>query len=146
MRYLFLSILAILVIKKASALDFDFIIVGDECKMLISFNLPSDDALKVGEADKPILLCKRNSRVITCDITHESEPEKGIEKTFNVEIDTPPYLLFSTENYSDSVYINSGNLSGSFTSRALGENYLGHKVCSATFLTSDQYNLLQKQK
>lgn len=37
---------------------FDFVVSGTDCRMLVSYNVISDESLKIAKADTPILFCK----------------------------------------------------------------------------------------
>ena len=124
--------------------EFDFVMVGSSCKMLVSYNVISDESLKIAPADTPILFCKRNSKVITCNVTHAEETHKSEQRTYQLGMDSPPILFFQAANGSESAYINTSENAGSYSSRILGEKFMGHKVCSTAFFTYDQYKLLSK--
>jgi len=124
--------------------DFDFVIVGASCKMLVSYNVISDESLKVIEADKPLLYCNRNSKAISCDVTHIEDSSKSEHREYKLEMDSPPIMFFQAENGSDSVYINTNENAASFSSRLIGEKLMAQKVCSSLFFTKDQYELFLK--
>lgn len=125
--------------------DFDFVMIGSSCKMLVSYNVISDESLKIAPADTPILFCKRNSKVITCSVTHAEEAHKSELRTYQLGMDSPPILFFQAENGSESAYINTNDNAGSYSSRILGEKFMGHKVCSVAFFTFDQYKLFMEE-
>jgi hypothetical protein len=124
--------------------EFDFVVVGRSCKNLVSYNVITDDSLKILRADTPILFCKRNSKVITCNVTHVEESHKSSQTTYQLGIDSPPILFFQAENGAESVYIDTIENLGSYSSRLLGENFMGQKVCNVRFFTYDQYKHLVK--
>jgi hypothetical protein len=124
--------------------EFDFVMIGSSCKMLVSYNVISEESLKIAAADTPVLFCKRNANVITCNVTHTEESHKSEQRTYQLGMDSPPILFFQAENGSESAYINTSENAGSYSSRLLGEKFMGHKVCSTAFFTYDQYKLLSK--
>lgn len=126
--------------------EFDFVVIGSACKMIVSYNVVSDESLKVTDADTPILFCNRNSKIITCNVTHAEELDKQEKRVYKLEMDSPPILFFQTDNGSDSAYINIRNNTGSYSSRILGKQFMGQKVCSSLFLTYNQYNLMMKKQ
>jgi hypothetical protein len=145
MRNLWLGIFVAFLSQGALANEeFDFVMVGSSCKMLVSYNVISDESLKIAPADTPVLFCKRNSKVITCNVTHAEETHKSEQRTYQLGMDSPPILFFQAENGSESAYINTSENAGSYSSRLLGEKFMGHKVCSTAFFTYDQYKLLSK--
>jgi hypothetical protein len=145
MRNLWLGIFVAFLSQGALANEeFDFVMVGSSCKMLLSYNVISDESLKIAPADTPVLFCKRNSKVITCNVTHAEETHKSEQRTYQLGMDSPPFLFFQAENGSESAYINTSENAGSYSSRLLGEKFMGHKVCSTAFFTYDQYKLLSK--
>jgi hypothetical protein len=124
---------------------FDFVVVGSSCKALVSYNVMSDESLKVVDADTPVLFCRRNSKVITCNVTHVEEHKKMEERIYKLEMDAPPILFFQAENGSETAYMNVSNNTGSYSSRIFGEKFMGQKVCSTLYFTYDQYKLLRKE-
>lgn len=125
--------------------EFDFVMVGASCKILVSYNVISDESLNIAPADTPILFCKRNSKVVTCKVTHSEEAHKSEQRTYQLVMDSPPILFFQAENGSESAYVNTSENAGSYSSRLLGEQFMGQKVCNTTFFTYDQYKLLSKK-
>ena len=52
--------------------------------------------------------------------------------------------MFSTDNGSGMVLIDTSKYAASYSSRMISSNFLGAKVCSMMFFTQSQYNGLNK--
>ena len=139
--------LAVLIALSQSAFaedEFDFVIVGASCKMLVSYNVISDESLKVLDADKPIMFCERNGKKISCKVSHVEEIEKEEVRKYKLELDSPPIMFIQAENGSDTLYINTSENAASYSSRILDEKLMAQKVCNGLFFTYDQYKLMSK--
>lgn len=117
----------------------DFVIAGSSCKMLVSYNVISEESIKVIDSDTPTLFCTRNSKKVSCDITHSEGSEEKVIREYSIELDSPPFMLMETENGSDAIFINTRDNSASFSSRVLNEKMMVLKLCSGLFLPLDQY-------
>ncbi len=90
------------------------------------------------------LFCNRSGKLIECEVSHPDADSKVEKRSYKIHLDSPPYLMFSADNGSETALINSNKHAASYTSRMIDTGFLGHKVCSMTFLTQDQYSTLNK--
>jgi hypothetical protein len=128
-----------------AAEDYDFVLIANKCEMLVSATRLDDKALQHHEADRSVQFCIRNSRQVKCEISHPEREEKIYKSTYTVHLDSPPYLMFSTENGSEMTLVNSNNNAATYMSRIISGEVLGSKVCNMTFFTKDQYELLSEE-
>lgn len=124
--------------------QYDYVLLGSECKMLIAYTVIADESLKVADGDTTMLFCKRNSNELACDVTHKEELSKVEPRTYTIEMDSPPILFFRATNGSETAFVNTIENAGSYSSRLVGENFMGHKVCSVMFFTYDQFKMLSE--
>ena len=124
--------------------NFDFILISKKCEMLLSFNQLDDNSLQKKNADLSVLHCVRNNKEIECDASHPESEKKVTRIKYKIHLDSPPLLMFSTDNGSGMVLIDTSKYAASYSSRMISSNFLGAKVCSMMFFTQSQYNGLNK--
>jgi len=124
--------------------DFDFALIANECDITVAYAKLSDDSVKTVPGDKPIFLCKRASKNLSCNLSYENSKKEETRK-YIVNMDSPPMLMINSENNAELFLINTNELSAAYTSRMIDSNYIGTKVCNMAFFTGDQYKAFTKE-
>ena len=124
--------------------DFDFALIANECDITVAYAKLSDDSVKTVPGDKPIFLCKRSSKNLSCSLSYENSNKEETRK-YTVHMDSPPMLMLTSESNAELFLINTNELSAAYTSRMIDSNYIGTKVCNMAFFTEDQYKAVTKE-
>lgn len=141
-RY-FIVFLACIGTATASA---DFYILPSACKMLlVSLD---DGSIKTGAGDPPSYECIRRGERIGCTVSYASggKSEAGTNEIFQVLIDSPPFLYFGSDNGATLFSVNLSTRIVGFTARLTDVNFIGEKVCSAHYRTSQEVDLLKNRR
>ncbi|MGA8243276.1 MAG: hypothetical protein WB818_22120 [Desulfobacterales bacterium] len=123
----------------------DFYLVFQECKLIIgSLN---NGSLNVGPGDPPTFGCSRQGKNIACIVLYSSggKPEGSPADSFEVLLDSPPYLYFASSNNSKFFSANTQTRAAVMTVRITDKTYTGEKLCTGLYATSSELNLLQKK-
>ncbi len=130
----------------AIAAEPDFYLEPIDCKSVLGY--VDDGSVKVVEADPPSYECARQGSTMECTIRFDSggKPRKAGPQKYRVVIDSPPILLFTVENGSDTVFVNTSKSSAVITTRLAEMQYSGSKVCSAVFATKFQIDRIREQQ
>jgi hypothetical protein len=119
--------------------DYDFYMDFYKCKVLLGYLVLSEKNLKVVRGDRSFMGCKRRFNAIHCDFIFKAETDQqgvhGNSGNYRVIIDSPPVLHFLSDNGAEYIAINTSQHAATLTSRALGRQYAGSKVCSGLYTT-----------
>jgi hypothetical protein len=124
----------------------DFYILPDECRMLL---VTLDDGdMKYAAGDPPSYGCRRRGQELDCVVHYASggKSPSGYKETFRVLVDSPPYLFFGSENGATLFSVNLNTRKVGFTARLTDANYVGEKVCSATYTTGQEVELYKESR
>jgi len=139
----FMVFLACIGTATASA---DFYILPGACKMLlVSLD---DGSIKNAAGDPPTYECIRRGEKIGCTVSYASggKSEAGTNEIFQVLIDSPPFLYFGAENGATLFAVNLSTRKVGFTARLTDVNFIGEKVCSANYTTSQEVDLYRNRR
>lgn len=129
----------------AIASDPDFYIVAHECSILAgSFN---NKKLLTIPGKLPINACSRQGKNLVCSVAFQnsSSSVSTPSETYRIFIDSPPFLYYGSDNGAAFFSVNVELRSAVMVIRDIDESYAGAKVCSATYATSSDIEILRKQ-
>ena len=131
-----------------SAADYDFYMDFSQCQSTVAYLALSKESLKILPGDPSILACKRSSKLVNCDIyfTNNLERIKGNSEQYEIIIDSPSLLYFSSKSGSEFIAIDTVNHAAGITTRIVHEKFIGSKVCQGIYTTDFELMKLGKQK
>ena len=140
------SVLLAFISSAAFAIEPDFYLAPQECKILVGSLV--NGSLNVTPGSPPTYGCLRQGKNITCSVEYPSgaKAQGPSTETFHVLIDSPPLLYFTSKNGASFFSINTQQKTVVFTARITDTAYTGEKVCSGLYATAFELNLLGKQK
>lgn len=124
----------------------DFYLLPRECKMLlVSLD---DGSIKYAAGDPPSYECIRRGEKIGCSVSYASggKSEAGATEIFQVLIDSPPFLYFGSENGATLFSVNLDTRKVGFTARLTDVNFIGEKVCSSNYTTSQEVDMYRNRR
>ena len=128
------------------AISADFYLLPRECKMLlVSLD---DGSVKYAAGDPPSYECIRRGEKIGCSVSYASggKSNAGATETFQVLIDSPPFLYFGSENGATLFSVNLDTRKVGFNARLTDVNLIGEKVCSSIYTTSQEVDMYKNRR
>ena len=124
----------------------DFYLGFQECKMIIGSL--TNRSLNVVPGDPPTFGCSRQGKNIACIASYPSggKLEGSPAGSFEVLLDSPPYLYFASANNSQFISVNTQTRAAVITARMTDTTYTGEKVCVGLYATSSELKLLPKKE
>ena len=144
----FLSGILLIFLTCVSNLAFsaDFYLLPKECKMLlVSLD---DGSIKYAAGDPPSYECIRRGDKIGCSVSYASggKSEAGATEIFQVLIDSPPFLYFGSDNGATLFSVNLDTRKVGYTTRLTDVNFIGEKVCSSNYTTSQEVDMYKNRR
>ena len=147
MRRLFVILcitLCMSVIDSSFAIDPDFFVDFSSCKIAVGYLFLSDESLKIIDGDVTIMACNRRSNNISCDFTFKGQSQKT-NVQYQVTLDSPPLLHFSTKDGSEYVAIDTSQHAAVVVTRVLETQFAGSKVCQGIYATAFEMKILRNK-
>jgi hypothetical protein len=136
--------LCMFTIDPSFAADPDFFVDFSSCKIVVGYLVLSDESLKIMDGDMTVMACNRRSNNISCDLTFRGSSQKNIVQ-YQVTLDSPPFLHFSTKNGSEYVAIDTSQHAAVVITRVLETQFAGSKICQGLYATAfEMKNLKEK--
>ena len=101
-------------------------------------------ALKIIDGDVTIMACNRRSNNISCDFTFKGQSKKT-NVQYQVTLDSPPLLHFSTKDGSEYVAIDTSQHAAVVITRVLETQFAGSKVCQGLYATAFEMKNLKSK-
>jgi hypothetical protein len=136
--------LCIFVINPLYAAEPDFYIDFSSCKIIVGALVLSNESLKIIDGDLTIMACNRRSNNISCDFTFKGQSKKT-NIQYQVTLDSPPILHFSTRDGSEYIAIDTSQHAGVVINRVLDTNFAGSKVCQGLYTTAFEMKNLKNK-
>lgn len=116
----------------------DFYVVPKECK-IVSVSL-IDGKLAVMPGDQPTYACSRSGKKFVCTVTYkgDSKPIGDPTQTYDLIGDSPPFLYFASSNRATTFSVRLDSRQAAMTTRFLDDGYVAEKVCSGSYITSNE--------
>jgi hypothetical protein len=148
MTNLRLLLLALLVFQARNVLasDYDFYIDFSECKITVGYLVLSNESLKTVPGDPTVMACNRKSNIVECDFIFKNKAKgiKGQSERYEVILDSPPFLYFSSEMGSEFVAIDTAKHSAVLINRIVDKTFVGSKVCQGLYATGFEVKGMKK--
>jgi hypothetical protein len=147
MRKLFVflgMIWCVFIINSSFAADPDFFIEFSSCKIAVGYLVLSEESLKIFDGDVTVMACNRRSDNISCDITFKGQSKK-INVQYQVTLDSPPLLHFSTKSGSEYIAIDTSQHAAVLINRVLETKFAGSKVCHGLYTTAFEMKNLKNK-
>ena len=147
MRRLFVILcitLCMSMIDSSFAVDPDFFVDFSSCKITVGYLVLSDGSLKIIDGDVTIMACNRRSNNIFCDFTFKGQSKKT-NVQYQVTLDSPPLLHFSTKDGSEYVAIDTSQHAAVVITRVLETQFAGSKVCQGLYATAFEMKNLKSK-
>ena len=124
----------------------DFYLLFKACSSIIGSNIEKNIPLKTLPGDPATLVCSRNKKKISCDLSFASgsTPVKSNVRDYEVVLETGSILEFEISGGNDYISVNRTTNAAIGITRILEDRFAGAKVCNGYFLTSDEWQALQK--
>ena len=133
-RIILVLFLTFIIANNAIADDHDFYLNFSECITSASYLVLTNESLKSMKGDPAAFACKRESKIIVCDIFFKGN-QKPKNMQYEIVIDSPPVLHFQTDNGSEYVAIDTSQHAAAIISRIVDLKLAGAKVCHGMFVT-----------
>lgn len=131
-------------INPAFAAEPDFYVNFSSCKIAVGYLVLSDESLKVVDGDVTVMACNRKSNNIFCDFIFKGN-QKINSVEYQVTLDSPPLLHFSTNNGSEYVAIDTSQHAAVVITRVLEKKFVGSKVCQGLYTTGFEMKSLKNK-
>ena len=126
------------------AADPDFFVDFSSCKIAVGYLVLSDESLKIVDADVTVMACNRRSNNISCDFIFKGQSKKT-NVQYQVTLDSPPLLHFSTKDGSEYVAIDTSQHASVVITRVLETKFAGSKVCQGLYATAFEMKNLKNK-
>lgn len=146
MRSKVLWLLMLLLPLSAYAANPDFYLIPNECKILVGSL--TNGSLKITPGDQPSYGCSRQGEKLLCSVSYESgnKPRGNVTEAFLILVDSPPFLVFASDNRASFFSVNMEKRTVVLTSRMTDAAFLGEKVCTGIYATEFEIELLKQKQ
>jgi hypothetical protein len=131
-------------VDSSFAAEPDFFVNFTACKILVGYLVLSDESLKILDGDVTVMACNRRSNNISCDFTFKGQIKKN-NVQYQVTLDSPPLLHFSTKDGSEYVAIDTSQHAAAVLVRVLETKFAGSKVCQGVYATAFEMKNLKNK-
>lgn len=124
--------------------SFDFVLYMRDCNIA----RPVGETLTTIKGDRHFLFCQKNKKTYKCELGFPSGEKgvKGSEIIYDDNLDLSSLLYLNSNKGADVVFVNKAKSSATSATRLIDENGLSSKLCSGSYLTADEYDIIMKQK
>jgi hypothetical protein len=134
----------IFIIDLSFAADPDFFVDFSSCKIAVGYLVLSDESLKIVDGEMTVMACNRKSNNISCEFTFK-EQSKKVQVQYQVTLDSPPLLHFSTNDGSEYVAVDTSQHAAVVITRVLETKFAGSKVCQGLYATAFEIKNLKNK-